>query len=240
MLGNVSGGLAKATGQGASEAGYVLGLWLGRPCGLAWLYSTCTVFPQSEKVTEGGMLEGSWSFTGGARAPETKVTVCAQTVAARWAGCCWAPSGRVGSGYKAGWWESGWAGWLGGGVGGRAPETKVTVQRGTRTVQWAGSGLWAVGRTCWVGCALEIHYENGMPEKPALILKRENYTTPRLIAPQGQVSETSRCHRGSRCTLALHNGDMPMVLWGGHALLVQCGTHSAGGLWLGQGQWQKK
>ncbi|KAH7827160.1 uncharacterized protein MONOS_17285 [Monocercomonoides exilis] len=36
----------------------------------------------------------------GARAPETKVTVCAQTVAVRWAGLCWAPAladvGRVG------------------------------------------------------------------------------------------------------------------------------------------------
>ncbi|KAH7823192.1 uncharacterized protein MONOS_17623 [Monocercomonoides exilis] len=38
-------------------------------------------------------------------------------------------------------------------VGGRAPETKVTVQRGTRAVQWAGPGLRAVGRAGWVGCA---------------------------------------------------------------------------------------
>ncbi|KAH7814668.1 uncharacterized protein MONOS_18499 [Monocercomonoides exilis] len=160
----------------------------------------------------------------GARAPETKVTVCAQTVAARWAGCCWAPvcpSGWVAKLMWAEWacgqWLQGWVvgvwlGWLAERwcVGGRAPETKVTVQRGPGLCSGRGlvCGLWA---------------------GPA-----------GLIAPQGQVSETSRCHRGSRCTLALHNGDMPMVLWGGHALQVQCGTHSAGGLWLGQGQCQKK
>ncbi|KAH7814763.1 uncharacterized protein MONOS_18430 [Monocercomonoides exilis] len=218
-------GLMGRAGKGhrasSSEAGFVLGLWLSRPCGLAWLYLTYTVFPQNSGV--------------GARAPETKVTVCAQTVAARWAGCCWAPvypSGWVAwlmwAEWACGQWLQGWVvgvwlGWLAERwcVGGRAPETKVTVQRGTRAVQWAGSGLWAVGWAGLVGCALEIHYENGMSEKPALILKVENYTTPmfswrskilsmkflyekytvdphvhRLIAPQGQVSETSRCHRG--------------------------------------------
>ncbi|KAH7831680.1 uncharacterized protein MONOS_16912 [Monocercomonoides exilis] len=224
MLGNVSGGLAKATGQGASEAGYVLGLWLGRPCGLAWLY-----------LTNSGV---------GARAPETKVTVCAQTVAARWAGCCWAPSGRVGSGYKAGWWESGWAGWLGGGVGGRAPETKVTVQRGTRTVQWAGSGLWAVGRTCWVGCALEIsspkksdqitlHFENlGVVHAngavgwacPAGTMWHTfgwwAVAGPRAVAEKVRIWESSRCHRETRSTLPLSIGaiaiatpQLPLYLW---------------------------
>ncbi|KAH7815280.1 uncharacterized protein MONOS_16380 [Monocercomonoides exilis] len=61
-----------------------------------------------------------------ARAPETKVTVCAQTVAARWAGCCWAPldpSGWVGwlmwAEWVCGQWLQGWVvgvwlGWLAG------------------------------------------------------------------------------------------------------------------------------
>ncbi|KAH7814666.1 uncharacterized protein MONOS_18502 [Monocercomonoides exilis] len=138
-------------------------------------------------------------------APETKVTVCAQTVAARWAGCCWAPVypsgwvgqtltfslgkqtgkptslgciflsvitysladvGRVGVWqWLQGWVVGVWLGWL----------------AGRWAVQWAGSGLWAVGRPAGGLCT-------------------------GLIAPQGQVSETSRCHRGSRCTLALHNG----------------------------------
>eukprot|EP00770_Monocercomonoides_exilis_P016033 MONOS_15984.1-p1 / transcript=MONOS_15984.1 / gene=MONOS_15984 / organism=Monocercomonoides_exilis_PA203 / gene_product=unspecified product / transcript_product=unspecified product / location=Mono_scaffold01445:3760-4165(-) / protein_length=88 / sequence_SO=supercontig / SO=protein_coding / is_pseudo=false len=62
----------------------------------------------------------------GARAPETKVTVCAQTVAARWAGCCWAPvypSGWVAwvmwAEWACGQWLQGWVvgvwlGWLAG------------------------------------------------------------------------------------------------------------------------------
>eukprot|EP00770_Monocercomonoides_exilis_P016270 MONOS_16224.1-p1 / transcript=MONOS_16224.1 / gene=MONOS_16224 / organism=Monocercomonoides_exilis_PA203 / gene_product=unspecified product / transcript_product=unspecified product / location=Mono_scaffold01573:4244-4649(+) / protein_length=106 / sequence_SO=supercontig / SO=protein_coding / is_pseudo=false len=61
-----------------------------------------------------------------ARAPETKVTVCAQTVAARWAGCCWAPldpSGWVAwlmwAEWACGQWLQGWVvgvwlGWLAG------------------------------------------------------------------------------------------------------------------------------
>ncbi|KAH7814914.1 uncharacterized protein MONOS_18385 [Monocercomonoides exilis] len=76
----------------------------------------------------------------GARAPETKVTVCAQTVAARWAGCCWAPVladvGRVGV------WAA--ATRLGGG----------SVVELAGWAVWAGSGLWAVGWAGWVGCAL--------------------------------------------------------------------------------------
>ncbi|KAH7816858.1 uncharacterized protein MONOS_18197 [Monocercomonoides exilis] len=59
-------------------------------------------------------------------APETKVTVCAQTVAACWAGCCWAsldPSGWVAwlmwAEWACGQWLQGWVvgvwlGWLAG------------------------------------------------------------------------------------------------------------------------------
>ncbi|KAH7814700.1 uncharacterized protein MONOS_18470 [Monocercomonoides exilis] len=131
----------------------------------------------------------------GARAPETKVTVCAQTVAARWAGCCWAPV------YPSGWvawlmWaEWAWGQWLQGWVVG----------------VWLG---WLAGRWCWressrnksdgvaggQGCAVGgVWYVGCGPGRLGGLCTG-------LIAPQGQVSETSRCHRGSRCTLALHNG----------------------------------
>ncbi|KAH7830648.1 uncharacterized protein MONOS_17002 [Monocercomonoides exilis] len=157
-----------------------------------------------------GMLVGNSGV--GARAPETKVTVCAQTVAARWAGCCWAPV------YPSGWvawlmWaEWAWGQWLQGWVVG------VWLGWLAGRCGW-GSGLWAVGRAGWVGCALSLSLKNlkygkrprvPRPENPSFSkTHRLNFTTPRLIAPQGQVSETSRCHRGSRCTLALHNGNYP-------------------------------
>ncbi|KAH7827574.1 uncharacterized protein MONOS_17263 [Monocercomonoides exilis] len=110
-----------------------------------------------------------------------------------------------------GWVVGVWLGWLAGlwcekkrvknDWAGHRPSSLST----NLSPQWAGSGLWAVGRAGWVGCALDP----GCPDQKIYLFRqthRLNFTTPRLIAPQGQVSETSRCHRGSRCTLALHNG----------------------------------
>ncbi|KAH7814760.1 uncharacterized protein MONOS_18427 [Monocercomonoides exilis] len=126
----------------------------------------------------------TWGNSGvGARAPETKVTVCAQTVAARWAGCCWAPV------YPSGWLRLMWAEWACGQwlqgwvVGVWLGWLAERCGRGLVCGLWAGPAGWAVH---WKILSMKFLYEK--------------YTVDphvhRLIAPQGQVSETSRCHRG--------------------------------------------
>ncbi|KAH7829795.1 uncharacterized protein MONOS_17061 [Monocercomonoides exilis] len=122
-------GLAKATGQVASEAGYVLGLWLGRPCGLAWLYSTYTVFLHSEKVTEGGMLEGSWSFTGESQSSRNKSDSVRTD-----SGCT---LGRVLLGASGSFWLA-WLMW--------AERACGQWLQGWVVGVWLG---WLAGRWCW-------------------------------------------------------------------------------------------
>ncbi|KAH7814761.1 uncharacterized protein MONOS_17533 [Monocercomonoides exilis] len=158
----------------------------------------------------------------GARAPETKVTVCAQTVAARWAGCCWAPVYPSGWVAKLMWAEWACGQWLQGWV--------VGVWLGWLAERWcwressrnksdgaAGDQGCAVGGVWFVGCGLG----------------RLGGLCTGLIAPQGQVSETSRCHRGSRCTLALHNGVIfyamdPVYSMGHRELPLRAGKHANG------------
>ncbi|KAH7820662.1 uncharacterized protein MONOS_17843 [Monocercomonoides exilis] len=148
----------------------------------------------SEEVSEGGVLEGSWSFAGESQSSRNKSdsvrTDCGCTLGRVLLGASgsfwlawlmWAE--RACGQWLQGWMVGVWLGWLAGLWCWR--ESSRNKSDGV-----AGDQDCAVGGVWFVGCG------------PG----RLGGLCTGLIAPQGQVSETSRCHRGSRCTLALHNG----------------------------------
>ncbi|KAH7831677.1 uncharacterized protein MONOS_16909 [Monocercomonoides exilis] len=131
-------------GQVIGVRGICWGMLVGIGCGVEWRISPEGLMGRAGKgyrarSERGGLCAGPMAGRAlwlglalshihcvGARAPETKVTVCAQTVAARWAGCCWAPvcpSGWVAwlmwAEWACGQWLQGWVvgvwlGWLAG------------------------------------------------------------------------------------------------------------------------------
>ncbi|KAH7824813.1 uncharacterized protein MONOS_17506 [Monocercomonoides exilis] len=183
--------LTKATGQGASEAGYALGLWLDRPCGLAWLYSTYTIFAQSEKVTEAWLMWAEWAC--GQWLQGWVVGVWLGWLAGRW---CWRESSRNKS--------DGVAEDQGCAVGGVWKSDQITLHFENLGVVHANG---AVGWACPAGTMWHTFGWWAV-------------AGPRAVPEKVRIWESSRCHRETRSTLALSIGDiaieipqLPLYLW---------------------------
>ncbi|KAH7816183.1 uncharacterized protein MONOS_18247 [Monocercomonoides exilis] len=125
MLWRVKGG--QVTGVRGICWGMLVGGWQ-RPQGKERVRrAMCWAYGWAGPVAWPGSIPHTLNSGVGARAPETKVTVCAQTVAARWAGCCWAPV-----------YPSGWVADVG-----RVSVWAVATRLGGGSV--AGLAGWAVG-----------------------------------------------------------------------------------------------